>query len=384
MNEHTDTLIIGAGPSGISAAIMLQRLRVPHVIIDKSCFPREKVCGGLVTYKTRRVLYELLGKSGQRNIREAFCDRSAQIEIYDRTKRLACADISKELMFVKRECFDNILVSYYKKLGGKIYENEKNYQADFSKRKIILQNGTVITYDKLIVADGALSLTREKLGSPKQKLSFCIEAYAPKALFKNPGRTRIYFGIIDRGYAWAFPSGNEMCIGLGGDYDKNISYVQRLKDFLAQLNVSFDKCRIRGAFVPGGELSAQGSSYENVLFVGDAGGYVDPIYGEGLFFALSSGMAAAKACALPGGNIKKTFLRSMNAHINMIENGNRLKGLFFTRIFQRFFKFRVYEKSRFLRYYCDNQVSTYRYSYDALFRLYIDYKKEALCFKAVK
>ena len=110
-----------------------------------------------------------------------------------------------------------LLVKQYKSLGGTIYENEKNYQADFSKQEIRLTDGNIIYYDHLIVADGALSVSRTALGLPGQELSFCIEAYAPKTQIKNPDRTKVYFGIIDNGYAWVFPSGKEVCIGLGGE-----------------------------------------------------------------------------------------------------------------------------------------------------------------------
>ena len=375
MTKHTDTLVIGAGPAGISAAITLQKAGIPNIVIDKSSFPREKVCGGLVTNKTLKALMRLLNVRNPGRLKETFADHSDTVEIYDKNKRLTCSKVSKYLRFVKRNRFDFFLVKQYKSLGGTIYENEKNYQADFSKQEIRLTDGNIIYYDHLIVADGALSVSRTALGLPGQELSFCIEAYAPKIQIKNPDRTKVYFGIIDNGYAWVFPSGEEVCIGLGGEYDKNISYIKILKDFLNQLSLNPDGCRIRGAFVPSGAITVQSSLPENVSVIGDAGGFVDPIYGEGLYFALSSGIAAAKSRISSPKSFKNKYLKMMAGHIKMISHGYRLKKIFFKKRIQEIFKKRIGGKDSFVSFYCDNQVSTYRYSYRALFRLYVDYKK---------
>ncbi|MFY9241909.1 MAG: FAD-dependent monooxygenase [Polaribacter sp.] len=47
----TDVCIIGAEPAGASTALMLAQLKIPHYIIDKANFPRDKTCGdGLILY----------------------------------------------------------------------------------------------------------------------------------------------------------------------------------------------------------------------------------------------------------------------------------------------------------------------------------------------
>ena len=49
--EKTTVCIIGAGPSGAATSIQLSKLKIPHYIIDKSTFPRDKTCGdGLILY----------------------------------------------------------------------------------------------------------------------------------------------------------------------------------------------------------------------------------------------------------------------------------------------------------------------------------------------
>ena len=51
--EHTDKLVIvGAGPAGAAAAIEAGRRGLPCILIDKSSFPRDKVCGDALSGKT--------------------------------------------------------------------------------------------------------------------------------------------------------------------------------------------------------------------------------------------------------------------------------------------------------------------------------------------
>ncbi|WP_375240386.1 FAD-dependent monooxygenase, partial [Polaribacter sp.] len=57
----TDVCIIGAGPSGASTSLTLSKMKIPHYIIDKSTFPRNKTCGdGLIlyAYKALRLIDE--------------------------------------------------------------------------------------------------------------------------------------------------------------------------------------------------------------------------------------------------------------------------------------------------------------------------------------
>jgi len=52
MVKNYHTIILGGGPSGISAAILLQKAGLPVCVIDRATFPRDKTCAGLVTLKT--------------------------------------------------------------------------------------------------------------------------------------------------------------------------------------------------------------------------------------------------------------------------------------------------------------------------------------------
>ena len=51
-----DAIVIGAGPAGSTAAYLLASKGFKVLILDKSTFPRDKLCGGLLTWKTVKLL----------------------------------------------------------------------------------------------------------------------------------------------------------------------------------------------------------------------------------------------------------------------------------------------------------------------------------------
>ena len=59
MNQSADILIAGAGPAGATASLFLSGKKIPHFILDKSFFPRDKICGDAISGKASDVLYKL-------------------------------------------------------------------------------------------------------------------------------------------------------------------------------------------------------------------------------------------------------------------------------------------------------------------------------------
>ena len=376
MDNHTDTLIIGAGPAGIAAAITLQKAGISNVIIDRCKFPRNKTCGGLITNKTVRVLTELLETDKAEDLSGVFCDESNFVEIYHNAKMSACTETDLPFRFVKRYDFDNYLVDIYRKLGGTMYENERSYTLDLEGKNVVLSQGNRISFENLIAADGALSPIRHMLGYKKPRHGFCIETHVSKEKVAFAERIKIYFGVVEKGYGWCFPSGDECCVGLGGVYSKKINYTSIMNHFLVMLGISPEDCRLKGAFVPYGNVTCQNSGPENIVLAGDAGGFVDPIYGEGIYFAISSGMGAAKARLDSDGNLRSNFNTRMDSYVKIIKQGTFLQKLFFGRFLKGFIIKKMHEKNSFIKYYCDNQISEYNYAYLKILELYKDYKRE--------
>jgi len=365
-----DTVIIGAGPAGMGCAIPLQKKNASVCVIDKAVFPRSKTCAGLVTGKTYRLIDALFdGKVPD----DLFCFISDEVRLYRRTRLLVSAPLEHSVRLVNRGHFDNALVEEYKRLGGLIREGEVGLRVDAEKDCVILKNGDVIHYRYLLFADGALSLSRRMLKVDKSKLAFGIEAYLPAEKLDTKS-VDLYFDYLDSGYVWVFPHGDTVCVGAADLYSGKTDYRALLDRVLGDLGVSCDGVKVIGAFLPYGTVIPQEKLRENILLLGDAGGFTDPISGEGLYMALQSGAYAAGALDtdLP----KKTYLESMKPIIRIVNDGRKVQKTFYSPMIQKIFLKKVEGKSDLVAHFFEQMVEDYRYEYRDVRKLYGNLKKQ--------
>jgi len=115
-----DALIIGGGPAGSSCAIGLAQQGLKVVVVDKSLFPRPKVCGGFIGPQSREVLstfgvwQKLIDKGAQRIDRSKLVSpngESVTIPIYE-GQALGCS----------RNLLDAVLLDRVKEMGVEVLE----------------------------------------------------------------------------------------------------------------------------------------------------------------------------------------------------------------------------------------------------------------------
>jgi geranylgeranyl reductase family protein len=327
--EIWDAIIVGAGPAGCAAAYDLAVAGRSVLLLDKSDFPRSKACAGGLTTKAvkilrysieplvravvRRVQLESEGLSTSLRSREPICVMTVRAE-FDQY----CLDktIATGAGFQKISAVREIVRS---ESGVQLTTADSTYGARF-----------------LIGADGASGQVRRLCGEGDWfSAGFALEVQT--SMPKGEVDLTFDFGSVPRGYAWVFPKGNHLNIGVysqscaaGLTRSGLLRYVQQRLDVDAADHVT-------GQYLGMG-AEACGMDYvradlrDRVLLVGDAGGFVDPLTGEGIYGALLSGQAAAGAVLsdLRGdGNAAEVFAGSVRGYRQTLRFSARAAAAFY-------------------------------------------------------
>jgi geranylgeranyl reductase family protein len=291
-----DTIVVGAGPSGCAAAYDLAVAGRSVLLVDKSDFPRPKACAGGLTIKAVKVLRYSIDPV----VREVV--RRVRLEGEGRSPSSAPVLKSREpicVMTVRTEldeyclgktiaagaCFKRIspLLEIVRS-GGDVHlrTTGENYRARF-----------------LVGADGASGQVRRLCAQGSwfsQGFALEVQTAAPRKAMD----LTFDFGSVRNGYGWIFPKGDHLNVGLyspssaaGLTRSGLLSYV---KDRLGTDRVDHVCGQYLGIGAGGYEAGDMRPDLRGrVLLVGDAGGFVDPLTGEGIYGGLLSGQAAASA-----------------------------------------------------------------------------------------
>ncbi|MFX0071002.1 MAG: NAD(P)/FAD-dependent oxidoreductase, partial [Candidatus Hermodarchaeota archaeon] len=213
-----DTIIIGAGPGGSTAAYLLARQNFKVLLVDKATFPRYKLCGGLLSMKTIQLIESIYKESPEDLIRNNIIDYYTPFyKITYRNKRII-SSIKAHYNFylVDRTIYDNYLLNKAKSLGVEVMEGVKIVNIDIDNCTIELQNGKVFQSKLIIGADGANSIVRREfirknIISSKDwqhNLGTGLECFVNRQdLEKDQFKELILtFGFANYGYNWLFPN----------------------------------------------------------------------------------------------------------------------------------------------------------------------------------
>lgn len=316
---HKPIVIVGAGPSGITCGYLLTKAGYDCTIIDKVKFPREKTCGGGLTPKAHKLVSEIFGDIKY----EYFPVRKMEF----RTAKgvFASFELNPEIRNVEREEFDEILLEEYIKIGGKLLTTRiRKIRGKNDKSFLYLDDKTIISCDTLIGADGANSFVRKYLKLVYPRTLLMMEK-------KNEDRSTddivIYFDKkYDCGYTFVFPNMKRTVVG----YGHLNATVNEFGEEIGRFGLN-PEGKTKGAYIPVYE-NFKYPFKKNILLIGDAGGYVDSVTGEGLFYALKTGQNAAISI-IEG----RDFKEINKGLIRRVKRLNRVARIFYNRGFQNFF-----------------------------------------------
>ena len=291
-----DTVIVGAGPAGAYAGCLLAMAGFKVALVDRKDFPRDKLCGGLLTYKTIDLLQSVLSAN-------QFLKFDITVShVFYQEQSTASFQLLSPAYTVRRLQFDALLVENAREQGVHTYLGASLQSIDFSQKEVFLSNGYKLKYSTLIGADGALSRVRYLAGLQKNDMGFCVETHIPWDHLRDSERLRaggieIYFGDYPNGYGWVFPNKDSVTVGVGnlaqGMMEKEI--LARYRRFLADIAIS-ENIKVTGAYLPSGTSVVLGTPlHEDLCLIGDAAGLIDPFTGEGIYYAFLSAKIVANS-----------------------------------------------------------------------------------------
>ncbi|CAJ59831.1 MULTISPECIES: NAD(P)/FAD-dependent oxidoreductase [Frankia] len=328
-----DVLIVGGGPAGCAAALaaLRERPEASVVIADAAAFPRDKTCGDGIAPHGLDVLRDL-----------GVTDAVAGYRPVDRMRlrtpggaEVATPSVRASYV-VPREVFDARLVAAARARGAHLVRRrvrtlelaDRPRPDGRGREPVVVVNGT-LTARVVIGADGANSVVRRGLNlaaNPPEAMAIAVRAYADLPADERPPEQFIH--MTDDGwpaYAWSFPIGDGRAnIGYGmlrsrltgGDDGTSAKTV--LHRTLARMlpQTPADPTTLRAHHLP---LSTHRPRQPNgpVLLAGDAASLINPLTGEGIYYALLSGSLAGQAAvgvANPTGAGRR-YRRSLDAEL---------------------------------------------------------------------
>lgn len=278
--------VLGGGPAGAFAAERLAKSGLDTLVFDEK-LAWEKPCGGGLTYKAYQQYPFLIENDTPKKIVTETCLAAPKAGA-------VTMGLSRPLVIYSRLDLNRMLLNRAEEAGAQL---EKTRVLDIERRGkgwlLKTQHGS-LEADFCIVATGARNPLRN-VGTEwtAADTMYALGYYVPS----QQGHIDIQFLSNLEGYIWVFPRCGHLSVGICGKGEPARSLRTRLEQYMDEKGIPYKGAAFYGHMLP--SLESPGWKKNRVagdgwLAVGDAGGLVDPITGEGLYYAMRSGDLASQ------------------------------------------------------------------------------------------
>ncbi len=307
-----DVVISGAGPAGSVCAMALEKSGLRVALLDKSSFPRDKICGDFIAAMGLRELYKV-NPHLEKRFEEYPCkviNRKTRF-IVGNGREIPASWVLKSYT-IRRQHFDNILLEEVLNKGIADFYPESQIvkiRPDKENLKIESRQGHSFSAKMIIGADGAHSIVAKLLAGFKidrKHYGGSVRAYYTNVKSIDTEENEVYVHKkVTPGYFWLFPvSPTEANVGLGMQSKYITSQKIDLKSLFFRfieesplLQQKLGSAQMLGKLEGFGlpfYSKRQKVSGDRFLLTGDAASMIDPSNGEGIMQAMVSGRMAAE------------------------------------------------------------------------------------------
>ncbi|MCL2483580.1 MAG: geranylgeranyl reductase family protein [Propionibacteriaceae bacterium] len=317
VDDSADVIVVGAGPGGSSTATHLAKAGLSVLLLEKSEFPREKICGDGLTPRAIREL-ALLGV----DVPGLPWKRSKGLRIIvGKTRYLMdwpdLPDFPNFGMAVRRTIFDQFLAEHAVEAGVRLLTSANVHSPIVDRGQItgvVTKDGRRFEAPVVVAADGGSARLAVSMGLHRMEsrsMGMAVRTYFSSPLADEDwldSWLEMWDGPVGRshllpGYGWIFPLGDGTCnVGMGlpdASHYRTLDYRDMLTRWLATMPEQWGLTeehrmgKVSSAALPMG-FNRKPVFTRGLLLIGDAAGTVNPFTGEGISYAMESGRFAAE------------------------------------------------------------------------------------------
>ncbi len=283
--------IIGGGPSGAMCGEQLARAGHRVEIFDEH-LAWEKPCGGGLTHKAIQHFPFLLDNSYPKKLVQS-------VQLISSTGQRAEMEMPHPIVIYSRQVLNGMLLDRAREAGCKTYRSHVFGVDTAAEKPRYCVEGEWRTADYLVVAAGARNqLLPGTRALQRNELEMTQGYFVPQ----TADAITVKFLPQFEGYIWSFPRCDHLSVGICGSMASHTSAELKahLAEFIATHGIPTENAKFYSHVLPSprevtfAERSVMG---KNWAMVGDAAAWVDPLTGEGLFYAIRSGELLGKSLA---------------------------------------------------------------------------------------